>query len=214
MAKAVLFDFDGVAVDTEHLYIQIQQDSLKHFNLPALTPKEITEEYGSIGFFRRTLQRRGVSEQVTIQINEYRKRLSDSKLSNLPPRPDFIKLFNSVKATKFPVGLVSSSRLSWISRLLGDRAKILEDFDALVTFEDVDEHKPSPKPYLLAASKLLLPPQQCVAIEDSLLGICSAKSAGCKVIALKSPEFPQDTTIADKVVESLDELDSKMLKEF
>jgi HAD superfamily hydrolase (TIGR01509 family) len=135
----------------------------------------------------------------------------DSFFVTLQPRPEFELLARSLKSAGFPVALVSSSRLRWIHKILGKRKDLLELFDFMVTFEDVDEHKPSPKPYLLAVSRLNLKALECVAIEDSFHGIISAKTAGCRVVALESKQFPQDTSKADLVVKSLSELSVQFL---
>ena len=83
-----------------------------------------------------------------------------------------------IKTNRIPLGLASSSPKSWIDMVL-DRFGLREDFDAMVNGDETPGRtKPAPDLYLLAAERLAVKPRECLAIEDSLLGVRAAKSAG------------------------------------
>jgi beta-phosphoglucomutase-like phosphatase (HAD superfamily) len=80
-------------------------------------------------------------------------------------------------------------------------------FDCIVSGQDVSESKPSPQTYLLAAEKLGTTPSNCVVIEDSPLGVKAAKTAGMKCLAVTNTHHRQYLHEADRVVDSLEDVD-------
>jgi HAD superfamily hydrolase (TIGR01509 family) len=87
-----------------------------------------------------------------------------------------------------------------------DNLDIRHFFDALVEESQITHGKPHPEIYLRAAQLLGISPQECVAIEDSIFGLQSAKSAGMKAIAITTSFTPDKLTLADKIIHSFTEL--------
>jgi HAD superfamily hydrolase (TIGR01509 family) len=98
-------------------------------------------------------------------------------------RPGARELLNEVTAASIPYALVTSSEREFAEAVIGGAGF---HFPVTVTADEVANTKPDPAPYLLAAKLLDVPPEHCVALEDSLNGVTSATAAGCKVIAVPS----------------------------
>ncbi len=110
-----------------------------------------------------------------------------------------------------PVALCTASRLHWVEAIL-PAAGLHGLLDVLVTADNVEHTKPDPAPYRLAAQKLGLPPEQCIAIEDSRNGLASAIGAGCYVVQLRATETAaQPHEGAQAIIHSLDEVPIELL---
>lgn len=85
-------------------------------------------------------------------------------------------------------------------------------FNVVISGDDVVKGKPEPEIYLLCCKKLGFKPEECLVLEDSEKGIISAKSAGCKCIAVKNKNtLEENTSMADLVIDSLDEINIKRI---
>lgn len=110
-----------------------------------------------------------------------------------------------------PLALTTSSGRTGTSHIL-KKAGLLNTFDVIVTSEDYTNRKPSPESYLTTAKKLHYNPVNCVAIEDSRVGVEAAKNAGMKCIALPNEYTKhQDFSKADLVVYSADNINIELL---
>ena len=121
--------------------------------------------------------------------------------------PGVRELIAALKELRVPVGLASSSWPAWIDALLQGTG-LAGCFDAVVSATMVARPKPAPDVYLLAAQHLGVPPQRCIAIEDTPTGIESAKAAGMLAVQVRasSTAFPP-LAAADIVLDTLDDFD-------
>lgn len=118
--------------------------------------------------------------------------------------PSSIALLKRLAATH-PVAVVSGSSRRTVDEMLR-LAGVEGEVCLIVATEDVRRGKPDPAPYLLAAERLGVPPEECLAFEDSAAGVRSAKAAGMRVVALQRPGSPpQDLSDADEVLDDLGE---------
>jgi beta-phosphoglucomutase-like phosphatase (HAD superfamily) len=100
----------------------------------------------------------------------------------------------------------------WYIDTVFERFDLTQFFAGMITVDDVSGHKPLPDPYLAGAKLLGVPPEMCLAVEDSTAGVASAKAAGMYCIAAPSEmTFDADLSAADMRVESFRELDSAAL---
>ena len=205
---AVVFDLDGVLVDSEHLWDRARRELVA----------EVGGEWGddatkammgmsSLEWSRYMHDELSVDvppEQISAAVVERLERLYREELPLLPgARETVIAL-----AAKWPLGLASSSNREIIDLVL-ELAGLREYFVATVSSEEVARGKPAPDVYLAAARRLDVPPAECVAVEDSTNGLRSAAAAGMTVIALPNSRFPPSgdaLRLAAAVVSSLDEL--------
>jgi HAD superfamily hydrolase (TIGR01509 family) len=211
---AVVFDLDGVLLDSEAAWVKVK--------------KEFTEETGghwkeqaqwdmlgmsSIEWSRYMHDELGVPvppEQISSAVAD---RLAQQYREQLPLIPGALEAVRSL-ARHWPLGLASSSNRNVIDLVL-QAAGLAEAFEATVSSEEVGAGKPAPDVYLEAAKRLGVEPAECVAIEDSANGLRSAHAAEMAVIAIPNRDFPPDPealALADVVLDSLEELNPERVR--
>jgi len=203
--KAVLFDFNGVIINDEHIHLQLIDEILIQENLQ---PQKVKERQNSLGrsdrsYFQELLANRG--RVVTVEYLTgllYRKAeayvMELEKLEKLPIYPGIEDLIYQVRSLRvsqedsqnLKLGLVSGAVRQEIELVLS-RTKLAEYFKVIIAGDDIISSKPHPEGYLLAVerlnqkySELNLQPQECLAIEDTLAGIQAAKQAKMKVVGV------------------------------
>jgi HAD superfamily hydrolase (TIGR01509 family) len=208
---AVLFDMDGLLVDTEPLWLQTETEIIARLGGQPWTPQDQHALLG--GSLERTvgylLQRatRPVPPQTVAEwiMDDISSRI---RAAGAPLRPGARRLHEAVRSAGIPVGLVTSSQRRFMQAVLDSTGFV---FDTTVCAQDVTATKPDPEPYQLAAKLLAADPARCVVLEDSPNGVAAGEAAGCKVVAVPSllpiPEAP-----GRLVVSSLGELDPDRLR--
>lgn len=186
MIKAVIFDMDGVLVDSEHVIESAAVKALGEYGVKA-RPEDFTPFVGAgddryIG---------GVAEKHGLRYrNEMKDRLYEIYLEILEDElgvfEGALPLIKTLKKEGFVLALASSADRIKVDANLKAAGIPEEYFSAVLTGEDVSEKKPSPEIYLKAARKLGIPPAGCVVVEDALNGIKSAKSAGMLCIGVRT----------------------------
>jgi HAD superfamily hydrolase (TIGR01509 family) len=206
--EAVIFDLDGVLIDSEHVWDEARQ--------------ELAGEGG--GRWTETSSR----DMMGMSSPEWSRYMHD--VIGMPDPPDEISaevvrrleriyrrelpLFDGAVeaverlADRWPLGLASSSNRELIDLVL-ELSGLERFFHATVSSEEVPRGKPAPDVYLEAARRLGVTPKGCAAIEDSENGIRSAKAAGLRVLAIPNPRYPPSDkalAAADEVLGSLADL--------
>ncbi len=189
MIEAVVFDMDGVLIDSEPVWERVRRRFIadRDGHWPADAQDRMmgmsTAEWSAYlaTDFGIGLTPQQVAEQViTAMAAEYEK--------HLPLLPGALDAVGSLSG-QWPLAVASSSPRSLIETVL-DTAGLASAFAAVVSSEEVPRGKPAPDVYLAAAGRLSVPPKSCAAIEDSSNGLRSAASAGLTVIAIPRPEYP------------------------
>jgi HAD superfamily hydrolase (TIGR01509 family) len=192
---AVLLDMDGTLLDTEPSYVSALTAALDAFGYPDATAM-CHAMIGIPGAECEALFRARYGENFPFtDINEAFAVRSDAIREGLPLKPGTIELLDALREAGCPMAVVTSTLRQTAERHLtlgGIRAR----FDTLVTCDDVARGKPSPDIYLLAAERLGVRPQACVAIEDSNPGIAAAHAAGAVPIMVPDIVQPTDETRA------------------
>ncbi len=213
--RAVIFDMDGVLVDSEPVFFEAVNELLK----PA--GKRIQwEDYQHLLGSTMSHTWRSVLETVGLDVEHaprYIEAYGDTLLDLLRrPRSLIVgvdPLIADLKRQGIPIAVATASRLAWAEAVLGEGAGVpLDTFDAVVSREQVENGKPAPDLYLQAASLLSVPAEQCVAIEDTIPGIASAKAAGMYAIQVRasSTALPPIEE-ADAVIDSLEQFPLELL---
>ena len=203
-STAVLFDMDGLLVDSEPLWLEAETAVMARLGADWTEADQVQLLGGSLDRTVRYLLARAtrpappevVAEWLMSSVTE---RVRDHGVAL---RPGARELLAEVEAAGLPHALVTGSERGFMDAVL---ARTGLRFDALVCANDVSVTKPDPEPYLLAAKLLDTDPARCVALEDSPNGIASAEAAGCRVIAVPSL-VPIDPAPGRTVVRSLAEL--------
>lgn len=206
MKPAVVFDMDGVLVDTEPVYLDIMRGLFAEHGL--VVPESRFDEY--VGVSSEAMWREikaefklgeAVADLVKKEQKEQERRLS--ALTVIPPVNGAKELIGAFQGADVKLALASSS-LRMIISLILQRTGLDRCFSAVVSGEDVARSKPEPDIFLAAASQLNAIPARCVVIEDSSRGVQAAKAAGMKSIGYINPNSgQQDLSAADLVVDVL-----------
>ena len=182
---AVLFDMDGLLVDTEPLWLETETAVMARLGAP-WTPQDQQALLG--GSMQRTVSyllgkaTRPVPPETVARwmLDGMLDRAADGRVV---VRPGARELVAEVAAAGLPYALVTSSERRFAEAVLAVTGMT---FPVTVCGEDVTATKPDPEPYLLAAKLLDADPARCVALEDSPNGVASAAAAGCRVLAVPS----------------------------
>ena len=209
---AFLFDFDGVLFDTEKCWAMANQAIFAHFGKMISFEEASRFCYGRNGkdVMRDVMRIFAIEERNFDDLVALEQATTERiKLSDDFAIPESIEFFLRM-ADRVPVAIVSGSREEAIRKAAAMSAcgNFLDKAAFIQSTSGLPRGKPDPLCYQLALERLGTPPGATVVVEDSAVGILAAKGARAKVIALARPEaFPQDTTLADWVVPSLDRVD-------
>jgi HAD superfamily hydrolase (TIGR01509 family) len=205
--SAVLFDFDGVLVDTEWAIYQAWRRTFEghgqHLPLDIYTrcigsdfatwsPKTHLEELTGLAFDWHDLDARRQEEIL-------------KELTHEGPMHGAVGFLEKLSAVGLPQAVVSSSSHHWVDGWL-EKLDLASHFKTTVCRGDAPRIKPAPDLYLEAAQRLMIAPERCLVIEDSLNGVKSAQAAGMTVWVVPNRVTEGlDFTIADRVFRSLAE---------
>jgi HAD superfamily hydrolase (TIGR01509 family) len=181
--QAVLFDMDGVLVDSEPLWFQAETTVMARLGGSWGEGDQHALLGGSMDVTVAYLLDRGTRQvEPAVVANWLTARMAELLASGpLPVMPGAQELVTEVCAAGLPYGLVTSSEREIMEAVL---ARFSPGFPVTVCAEDVARCKPDPEGYLLAAEKLSVDPRACVVIEDSRNGVAAAGAAGCVVVAV------------------------------
>ncbi len=213
MIAAVVFDLDGVLIQSEELWDTVREELTKERG-GRWSERAQRDMMGmSSGEWSRYMHETlGLRESPDAINREVVRRLSDRYRTELPLVAGATDAVARLAAC-WPVGLASSSNRSLIDLVL-DFMGIAHLFSATVSSEEVGHGKPAPDVYLEAARRLGVEPSNAVAVEDSHAGIASARRAGMRVIAIPNRVFPpgeQALAEADLILPSLTELTAQAI---
>lgn len=206
--KYVIFDMDGVIVNSEPVIMKAALSALKEGGIPA-SVNDFTEFIGAgeehfiIGPCRRAGR-----EDLIGEITERMFCHFESTIDEMKVFPSSKPLIESLKDRGLTLALVSSAAERKLNASLKAADIDPKNFKVILSGSDVTEKKPSPMPYLLAAERLSAEPGDCLVIEDALSGVKSAKSAGMSCAAVTT-SFKAEELLsagADCVVDDIAEL--------
>ncbi|MCS7286801.1 MAG: beta-phosphoglucomutase family hydrolase [Anaerolineae bacterium] len=210
--RAVIFDLDGVMVDTAPYHFQAWQKALAEFGLE-MSYEQFRSTFGMRNqeIIRTLYGSKFTSEQVE-EIGRRKDAIyRELVYRHLTPMPGLLRLIQDLKAKRFRIAVATSTSKPNASLIL-KTLKLEHEIVALVTEEDVEFGKPDPEIFLKAAEKCMAQPQNCIVIEDSPAGIQAAKSAGMKAVALTTTRPQEELREADLIVESLMVLTPEILE--
>ena len=205
MIEAVVFDLDGVLLDSEEIWDRAREELARERG-GRWHDQAQRDMMGmsSTEWSRYMADVIGLPEPPEEISAEVVRRLEARYREALPLLPGAVEAVRRL-AERWPLGLASSSNRELIDLVL-ELAALAELFGATVSSEEVAHGKPAPDVYLEAAARLGVEPGECVAVEDSHNGIRSAKAAGMRVVAIPNDRYPpgEDALAeADAVVASV-----------
>jgi HAD superfamily hydrolase (TIGR01509 family) len=203
--KGLVFDFDGLILDTEAEEYKSWKDVFNSFNLElpfnewALCVGTSNKDFDVYEYFEKKVGNIPNKEEI------YKRREEKllQRIATLSPLPGICDLLIEAKKLNIKVALASSSSHQWVTPHL-DRLGMINYFHSIHTCEEVQEVKPDPAIYINAIKALGLAPEEAVAFEDSPNGIKAAKEAGLYCVAVPNQvTIMMDTSQADLVLPTL-----------
>lgn len=208
MVAAVIFDMDGVLVDTEQVWEAVREELVADWGGRSLPGAQQAMMGMSSGEWSRYMHEELGLRASPAEINaEVVRRMLARYRRRLPLIDGAVDAVRRL-ADAFPLAVASSSNRPLIDTVLAT-AGIAASFSTTVSSEEVAHGKPSPDVYLEAARRLGTAPVRCAAVEDSASGIRAAHAAGMRVLAYPNAHYPPAADVlalADVVLASLDEL--------
>jgi len=208
MIEAVIFDLDGVLIDSEHVWDEVRRQlAEERSGRWSDTASRDMMGMSSLEWSRYMRDEVGLAESPEEISAEVVRRLEARYRRELPLIAGSEQALELLSA-RWPLGLASSSNRELIDLVL-EESGLGRFFRATVSSEEVPRGKPAPDVYLEAARRLGAEPTRCAAVEDSENGIHAAKSAGMRTIAIPNPRYPpgaEALAAADVVLPSIDDL--------
>lgn len=208
MIQAVIFDMDGVLIDSELEYLKQFWEFAKTKN-PAVTLQDL---FGMVGSSREDewgCMARAINNGQTWQELRREFRASKDIFSGMDYqrifRPEVPAVLEEVRSLGLKLALASSSQMEIIERVMNEN-HIRPYFSVVVSGSQFKRSKPDPEIYHYTASQLKIPESLCLAIEDSTFGITAAHRAGMKIAALIDERFSFDQSLADYRMKHLTEI--------
>ena len=189
--KGVLFDMDGVVLDTEKLYCRFWREAAMALGYPmtveqAMGMRSLSARAGQIKL--ESYFGPGVSREV---MKQKRVELMDAYVAvyGVEAKPGIGELMDELKRRGIRTAITTSSPMDRVRRYLQPLG-LADKFDCLCSVYDVAQGKPEPDIYLHGAASVGLSPDECLAIEDSYAGILSASRAGCLTVLIPDLDEP------------------------
>lgn len=207
MSWAAIFDWDGVIIDSSRYHEQSWEVMARQEGLP-LPEGHFKRGFGMkneviipqvLGWAQEPAE---INRLARAKEETYRRIVREEGIDALPGVREWLV---RLKDARIPCAIASSTNRRNIDCLI-DVLRIRPYFAAMVTGDEVEEGKPAPDIFLLAARRLGVAPARCVVFEDALVGIEAARAAGMRVVAVTTTNDRSLLASADRVVDRLDEL--------
>lgn len=211
--KAIIFDMDGVIIDSEPMHKKIEVELLEELG-GTVTEEEhmtytgTTDEHMWSSFKKKFQLEPAVEDMITSKKERFMDQIHTIPL--VEGFEDVVKLFHD---EGYLLALASSNNRSSVDQII-KQFDLEQYLEVSMSGEDIVNGKPAPDIFLKTAEKLKVEPEDCLVIEDAKNGVTAAKAAGMKCIGLDNPNSGvQDLSEADLVLTSYEELDLEKIKE-
>ncbi|HCT98281.1 MULTISPECIES: HAD family hydrolase [Lactobacillales] len=206
--KNIFFDMDGVITDSEYTYLNSKTEILKEAGFD----KDISYQYQFMGttyeYMWQTMKDElglplSIDKYIKLMNHKRKLMIQNDGVKAILGAQDFIKKLSDAG---FQMAVASSSPKKDINHVMSS-LDLNDHFKYLVSGEEVENSKPAPDVFLLAADLLNSKPEDCVVIEDTKNGVLAGKAAGMYTIGFNNPDYPdQDLSAADQIVTSFKQI--------
>ncbi len=208
--KAVIFDMDGVLIDSEVAHQKAEIQALADHGLQ-VTVEDLKPYAGA----NRRAFRIGITKQFGVDLDwdsiyEEKDRLLFRYMEDVEALPGVLPLLKAIRQTDCKLAVATSSPKPLLDFVV-NKFELAPLFDTLVCNDDITQSKPDPQIFLIAAERLHVKPVECIVIEDSLNGIKAAKAAGMFTIAVPTTFRHEELGDADRIIDSFEGLSVESL---
>ena len=185
---ALIFDFDGLIIDTETPQYQTWRDvwAAHGAHLPAERWIELLGKPPTTADLHAELEEKIGRSLDRAAVKGGRGEALMRIIDGMPVLPGVREYLRDAKSLGLKLAVASGSPRDWVERFLKQR-ELFDWFDAIVTGEDTERHKPNPEPFLEAAKRIGAAAERCIVFEDSTNGIRAARAAGMFAVAVPNP---------------------------
>ena len=213
--KAVIFDMDGVILDSEPIYYQIETKFFRNLGI-SISDEEYHTFVGlsMIEMWRRIKNNHNLKEVIGALVKSNNKVVFQyfSNSENLQPTPFLEQFIQNLLEKNIKLAVASSSSKKLIKVIL-EKLMLKKYFEICVSGNEVKNGKPAPDVFLHTANLMKVIPKECLVIEDSTNGVKAAKSAGMKCVGFQNfNSGNQDLSDADMIISSFLGLEEKIIK--
>jgi len=193
--RGILFDMDGLVLDSEVLYTRFWREAADALGYPmtveqSLGMRSLGKKLGQP--YLESLFGPGI-DYTTLRNKRIQLMNAWVAIHGIPPKPGIYELLDYMEANNIAAAITSSSPMDSIEKHLS-AVGLLHRFQKLCSGHNIPNGKPAPDIYLLGAAELGLEPSECLALEDSPTGILSAYRAGCLPVMIPDLDQPGDDT--------------------
>lgn len=208
--KAVVFDLDGTLIDSMWVWCEVDRTFLKKFNIPV--PEGLHEAIEGMSFTEGAKyfkEKFGIADSIEEIMQEWNRMAFQVYVEEVPLKPGAYKFVKKIRKAGLKTAIATSNSTHLVETVLKVHG-LLEDFDAIVTADDIPEGKPNPQIYLEAAARIQVPPNACLVFEDISMGILAGKRAGMTTCAVRDSfsdyQWEKKIEMADYHIDSYDEV--------
>jgi beta-phosphoglucomutase family hydrolase len=211
MIKAVIFDMDGVLLDSMPMHLKVWEDIFEKRNIPFSL--KIFEKYNgtsTIEIAKRIIEEFNLKDEPENIVKE--KHDAEKILGkDLKLFPETISILKKLREMNYKIA-IGTAAMGGTVEFVKEHFGLDKLVDVLVYSAEVEHSKPSPDIFLLAAKELNVKPEECVVVEDAIKGIEAARRAGMVSVAITNT-FDKEAFVgvADHIIDNLDELTEKIL---
>jgi HAD superfamily hydrolase (TIGR01509 family) len=215
MLKAVIFDMDGVIVDSEPYHQALEKELFQHFGI-AISESEHLSFLGMTNEQMWTLLK--AKYQLPLSVKEMNRFDREKRVEFMKSKdeissvPGVVNLIQELSGIKLPLAVASSSPMAIIEIFMA-KFELKKYFQKLISGDFVPSSKPEPDIFLYAAELLKVIPENCIVIEDSQNGILAAQKAHMKCVGYQNPNSGnQDLSLANLVISNFAEINYNTLR--
>ena len=212
--KAVIFDMDGVIIDSEPIHFEVDMQTMREFGVN-ISKDELnkyvgtTNEYMLNDLINKYKIQKSIKEILEYKMELTIRRIKETKINAISGIPE---LLISLKHNNIKTAIGSSSPKELIITVI-EKFQLGKYFDCIVSGDEVKEGKPKPDIYLEVSKRIGVNPEECIVIEDSRNGVLAAKNAGMKCFGFRNVNSGnQDLSKADIIVDSIRNIDIQIIK--